>query len=70
MSNLDAYVSKLIYFLCFVQQRCEDLKLEDNMIITCDEIAIWQDAFSKLTVEVKKILKKYPFTQQDMPKIV
>ena len=40
------------------------------MIITCDEIAMWQDAFSKLTAEVKKILKKYPFARQDMPKIV
>ena len=49
----DAYVSKLINFLCFVRQRREDLKLEDNMIIACNETAVWYDAISKSTAEEK-----------------
>ena len=49
----DAYVSKLINFLCFVRQRREDVKLEENMIKACDETAIWYDAISKLTVQEK-----------------
>ena len=53
MSNPDAYVSKLINFLCFVRQRREDLKLEDNMIIAYDETAVWYDTISKQTVEEK-----------------
>ena len=53
MSNTDAYVSKMIKFLCFVRQTREDLKLEDNMIIACDETAIWYDAISKPAVEEK-----------------
>ena len=69
MSNTDAYVSKMIKFLCFVRQTREDLKLEDNMIIACDETAIWYDAISKPAVE-EKVVKKYPFSPQDMLKIV
>ena len=46
-------MSKLINFLCFIRQRREDLKMEDNMIIACDETAIWYDAISKSTVEEK-----------------
>ena len=65
----DAQVPKLINFPCFVRQRREDLKLEDNMIIACDETATWYDAISKQTVE-EKVVKKYPFARQDMPKIV
>ena len=40
MFNPDAYMSKLINFLCFLRQRCEDFKLENNVIIACDETAI------------------------------
>ena len=46
-----AYMSKLIKFPCFVRQRCGDLKLEDNMIIACDEYPIWYDNISNSTVE-------------------
>ena len=46
-------MSKLINFLSFVRERHEDLKLKDNVIIACDETAIWYDAISKSTVEEK-----------------
>ena len=48
-----AYVSNLINFLCFVRQRREDLKLEDNIVIACDEMTIWYDAISKSAVGEK-----------------
>ena len=44
----DAYVSKLNNFRCLVRQR-----LEDNMIVACDETAMWYNAISKSTVEEK-----------------
>ena len=62
-------MSNLINFLCLVRQRREDLKLEDNIYIACDEIAIWYDAISKSTVE-EKVVKKYPFARHDIPIIV
>ena len=49
----DAYVSKLINFLCFIRLRRESLKLEDNMVIACDETAIWYDDISKSTADEK-----------------
>ena len=49
----DAYVSKLINFLCFVRLRRESLKLEDNMVIACDETAIWYGDISKSTADEK-----------------
>ena len=49
----DAYVSKLINFLSFVRQKHENLKLDENMIMACDETAMWYNTISKSTAAEK-----------------
>ena len=61
----DAYESKLNNFRCLVRQR-----LKDNMIVACDETAMWYNAISKSTVEEKGCNEVSVHTRQGIQKIV